>query len=171
MSWESKSDILRCSLCQGNRICLWRKYPLLRFSWMQPENQYCRYPKLLSKNSNFNQSPWDAALEHFSTDSTYLPLQDKHENHSNWMMKWLGNAMVLLVCVVKEPSHQRPGILDYTALKTSKLITSQKTHCFPQTKTKLLMLFKWHHRCAQFSRFIYSFFLSYTTQTSKHQGA
>jgi len=96
-------------------------YPLLRFSWMQPENQYCLCLKLLFKNSDFNQSPWVAALEHFSTDSPYLPLSDKHDNHSNGSIYWLVNAMVLLLCVVKEPSHQKPSILDYTALKNSKL--------------------------------------------------
>jgi len=48
---------------------------------MQPENQYSRYSQLRFKNINFNQSPWDASLEHFNTDNPYLPLQDKHDNN------------------------------------------------------------------------------------------
>jgi len=42
-SFDNMTNIMVRSLEQTSFICLWRKYPLLRFRWMQSDNQYSRY--------------------------------------------------------------------------------------------------------------------------------
>jgi hypothetical protein len=48
VSLHNTTDIMIRSLKQVSTICLWRKYPLLRFGWMQSDNQYSRYSKATS---------------------------------------------------------------------------------------------------------------------------